>query len=184
MIRILPPFALALALVACQPATAPTPAPSSSPSLAPSASPSPSASPAETADTEGCEHLANGPASAVTATPEDARPPMLDNDHKRYDITLAPGAATVHFQSDEAADYVLFLNQDIPVKVKELATGKDVAIETSAKSSTVCDTVKGRHGVELGVGVYAITFGPTPETRIGLVIEEGAGHGDDESNHQ
>lgn len=171
MIRLFLPFALCAALAACQSGTPSTPVPS----------PSPSAAPTETADTEGCEHLANGPATAVTT---GATAPKVDNDHKRYDLTLTTAGTTVEFDSDEAAHYVLFLNKDIPVKVRELATSKTLALLESGTASTPCATVKGRHVVELGVGVYAIEFGPTTETQVSLVIEEEAGHGDDEHDHE
>jgi hypothetical protein len=107
-------------------------------------------------------------------------PPKVSNDHKRYDIALkADTSTTVEFDSDEAGDYVLFLNKAIPVKVRNVATGAVVEIEASASSSTVCTDIRGRHVVELGVGVYALEFGPTPETQVSLVIEE-TGHGDHE----
>ena len=129
---------------------------------------------ANEADVEGCEHLKEGPASAVTATASTSGAPAVSNDHKRYDITLPAGTGgnvgSVSFASAEATDYVLFLGADVPVKVT--SGSGDVAFEESAKTSEVCTEVKGRYVVPLGVGTYTLTFGPTTQSSVSLVIEE------------
>ena len=126
------------------------------------------------ADVEGCEHLKEGPASAVTATASTSGAPAVSNDHKRYDITLPAGTGgnvgSVSFASAKASDYVLFLGADVPVKVT--GSSGDVAFEETAKASEQCTEVKGRHVVPLGVGTYTLTFGPTTQTSVSLVIEE------------
>jgi FAD/FMN-containing dehydrogenase len=131
----------------------------------------------ETADTEACEHLQNGPQSAVTATAAAAGAPAVSNDHKRYDITLVDvtggKGGSVSFASSEAAEYVFFLNADVPFKATD-ASGQTVAIEASATSSSECGDIKGRHIVPLGVGTYTLSFGPTSATSVSLVIEEEA----------
>jgi hypothetical protein len=137
---------------------------------------------AEGPDVEGCEHLQEGPAAAVTAAAtSSAAAPAIANDHKRYDITLvAVGGqqgGSVRFNSAEAGDYILFLNKDVPVSFKD-ATGKAIAIEESTKSATQCTDIQGRHVVELGVGVQYIEFGPTTETSVSVVLEEAAHAGE------
>ncbi len=130
---------------------------------------------ANEADVEGCEHLKEGPSAAVTATAATSGAPAVSNDHKRYDITLPAGTGgnnvgSVSFASGEATDYVLFLGADVPVKVT--GSSGDVAFEETAKTSEECTEVKGRHVVPLGVGTYTLTFGPTTQSSVSLVIEE------------
>jgi len=131
---------------------------------------------ANEADVEGCEHLKEGPASAVTATASTSGAPAVSNDHKRYDITLPAGTGgnvgSVSFASAKASDYVLFVGADVPVKVT--GSSGDVAFEETAKASEQCTEVKGRHVVPLGVGTYTLTFGPTTQSSVSLVIEEHA----------
>jgi hypothetical protein len=129
------------------------------------------------ADVEGCEHLKEGPNAAVTATAPTNNAPAVSvsNDHKRYDITLPAGTngnvGSVSFAVSEASDYVLFLGSDVPVVVNG-PNGQAVAFEESAKSSEECTEVKGRYVVPLPVGTSIITFGPTSQASVSLVIEE------------
>jgi hypothetical protein len=135
------------------------------------------------ADVEGCEHLQEGPNVAVTATSATSGAPAVSNDHKRYDITLPPGTGgnvgSVSFAAGEATDYVLFLGANVPVKVTD-SSGQDVEFEMTATSSAECSEIKGRNLVELGVGTYTLTFGPTTQSTVSLVIEEAAHDGEHE----
>src|SRR5688572_14994746 len=45
----------------------------------------------ENPDVEGCEHLQEGPATAVTATATSENAPAIRADHRRYDVTLVAG---------------------------------------------------------------------------------------------
>lgn len=131
----------------------------------------------ESADAEGCEHLQNGPGAAVTATPSASGAPAVSNDHKRYDIALVDVSGqkggSVTFAASEATDYVFFLGADVPFSVAN-ANGQAVAIEESAKSSSECTDIKGRHVVPLAVGTYTLSFGPTSATSVSVVVEEAA----------
>jgi hypothetical protein len=128
----------------------------------------------ESIDAEGCEHLAEGPPAAVTASAAaDDTAPDVDNDHMRYDITVA-SEGFVAFAPGEMTDYVFFLGQNVPFAVQD-STGAAVAIEDSATSSPECAEIKGRHVVELDVATYHLKLGPTAETLVQLVIEE-SGH--------
>lgn len=134
----------------------------------------------ETADSEGCEHLKEGPVTPITASASDTGAPAVSNDHRRYDITLTDvtggKGGSVSFAAAEGADYVLFTGADVPVTVKS-SSGTAVNPEESVKSSSVCAEVKGRHTFGLSVGTYILTFGPTTVTSVPLVIEEdGGGH--------
>ncbi len=130
----------------------------------------------EDADSEGCEHLQKGPGVAVTASATASDAPAVSNDHKRYDITLpSGGTGSVSFASGEAADYVFYLNAEVPLRIAS-ASGQAVTFESSATSSASCTTIKGRHVAPLEVGTYTLTFGPGSGT-VSLVIEE-SGHED------
>jgi hypothetical protein len=127
------------------------------------------------ADVEGCEHLAEGPEVAVTASASASGAPAVSNDHKRYDITLPAGSegntGSVSFAVSETAHYVFFLGANVPLKVTN-SSGAEVAFESTATSSEECTAVKGRHVAELLVGTYTLTFGPTTQSSVSLVIEE------------
>jgi hypothetical protein len=132
-------------------------------------------SPPNPADVEACEHLKEGPSAAVTATAATSGAPAVSNDHKRYDITLPAGTGgnvgSVSFAVSEASDYILFTGANVPVKVTSSA-GQEVAFEENATSSPQCGEVKGRYVVPLQVGTYTLTFGPTTQSTVSLVIEE------------
>lgn len=136
----------------------------------------------ENADSEACEHLQEGPASPVTASASGTGAPAVSNDHKRYDITLTDvtggKGGSVSFAAAEAIDYVLFTGADVPVAVKD-SGGMTVAAKASVKSSAECTDVKGRHTFALSVGTYTVTFGPTTQTSVSLVIEEAEGEQED-----
>ena len=125
----------------------------------------------EETDSEGCEHLQQGPGVAVTASSTASGAPAVSNDHKRYDIALpSSGTGSVSFAASEATDYVFYLNADVPLAITT-GSGQSVAFEASAKSSTSCTDIRGRHVAPLSVGTHTLTFGPGSGT-VSLVIEE------------
>lgn len=133
--------------------------------------------PQPSADAEGCEHLKEGPATAVTAAATEDAAPEIDSDHRRYDVALTSISGGmggfVRYAASEAADFVFFSSADVPVQFLD-ATGTMVAPETSAKSSTGCVEIKGRHVVPLEVGPYTLQLGPTTVTSVSFVVEEAA----------
>ncbi|WP_434299714.1 hypothetical protein [Corallococcus exiguus] len=130
------------------------------------------------ADEEGCEHLQEGPAAAVTAAVSGTGP-AVSNDHKRYDIALVDIAGgkggAVSFAVSEATDYVLYMSAPVPVTVTN-SRGAAVEFEESATSSSLCTDIKGRHVVPLTVGTHTLTFGPSTLSSVSLVIEESGEH--------
>ena len=134
----------------------------------------------EGVDAEACEHLQEGPASAVIATLGTDAPPAIRADHRRYDITLADGPdgkqGAVSFAVSEAADYVIYTNADVPLSITT-ASGDAVEIEESTSSSTGCTDIKGRHVVPLTVGTHLLTFGPTSTATVSVIVEESHDHG-------
>jgi hypothetical protein len=133
----------------------------------------------ESIDVEGCEHLIEGPEVAVTATAATEGALAVDDDHMRYDISLVEvdggNGGTVAFDADEATDFVFFLSADVDLAITD-SSEQEVAIEESATSSPECDEIRGRHVAELTVGTHYLTFGPTPEEQVSVVIEH-ADHG-------
>ncbi|NRD56592.1 hypothetical protein [Corallococcus exiguus] len=132
-------------------------------------------------DEEGCEHLQEGPAAAVTAAVSGTGP-AVSNDHKRYDIALVDIAGgkggAVSFAVSEATDYVLYMSAPVPVTVTN-SRGVAVEFEESATSSSLCTDIKGRHVVPLTVGTHTLTFGPSTLSSVSLVIEESGEHAHD-----
>jgi hypothetical protein len=137
----------------------------------------------EGVDAEGCEHLDDGPASAVTAALEAADAPAVSNDHMRYDVSLPrldgtdEGGGLVRFDSDEQTDFVVFLDAPVDLAVTT-SDGDPVEIEESAAQSDACATIRGRHVVALSVGTHHFELGPSEVEVVGLVLEELA-HEDD-----
>jgi hypothetical protein len=127
------------------------------------------------ADVEGCEHLKEGPNVSVNASASASGAPAVNNDHKRYDITLPTGSGgntgSVSFAAAEASDYVFFLGANVPLKITS-ASGQEVTFEETATASEACSEIKGRHVAPLQVGTYTLTFGPTTQGSVSLVIEE------------
>jgi hypothetical protein len=128
----------------------------------------------ESIDVEGCEHLIEGPEVAVTATAETDGAPAVGDDHMRYDVTLVEvdggNGGSVAFDADEASDFIFFLSADVDMTITD-SEGAEVAIEESASSSPECEEIRGRHVAELEVGTNYLTFGPTDEAELSVVIE-------------
>ena len=140
---------------------------------------------AESVDVEGCEHLAEGPSTGVSgSTAASTGAPGVSDDHRRYDIRLVDDGEGLHFGSvsfapGEAGDYVIFVGQDgVPITIAD-AAGDPVTVEDSAVSSPECAEIRGRHVVELGVGTYVLTFGPTSESVVSIVIEHDGEHAEE-----
>jgi hypothetical protein len=195
--------ALAAALAACTAQPVGTPATGAVASATPAAAAAPAASASPTApsatakpaETEGCEHMTKGPATAVTATLEAAGRGVVGLDHKRYDVTLAPQggqfAGSVTLNSAKAGDVVVYLgfegaaSEALPVALYQ--DGKAVAFESSDTTAAhaACPAIKHRHVAPVGVGPVELRFGPTTKAKVSVVLEAGAhdahddDHGDD-----
>lgn len=130
---------------------------------------------------EGCEHMTEGPAQPISASLEGAGPDVSTS-HTRFDVALATQEAGnggfVSYASGEAGDYRFYLSVDVPVSVKD-ALGAPVAIESSASGGD-CTVIALYHTIELGVGTYTLSFGPTTETSVSLVAELSGEHAHEE----
>ena len=126
-------------------------------------------------DIEACEHLQEGPAVAVTANATaDGAAPSVSEPHKRYDVALVDvtggRGGTVSFASADEGHHVLYLSADVPVEVRD-GSGAVVDFEATATSISSCTEVKSKRELDLGVGTYRITFGPTATPSVSLVME-------------
>lgn len=122
---------------------------------------------------EACEHTTGGPYRDVTATADAADGPVASFEHTGVrvaltDVTGGKGGF-VTFEADAAGDFVFFLSADVPLAVQD-ATGAAVAIEATADVDA-CAEVAVQHTVELAVGSYRLSFGPTDVSTVTLVGE-------------
>lgn len=126
-------------------------------------------------DKEACPHFMADGAAEVAASPSVTGALSVRSDHRRYDVVLSElptgggKGGFVTFPSTEAAHAVFFLGAGVPFTVLD-GNGLPITLE-SADTSGECAAVRGRHAVHLGVGTYALSLGPTAETRVSLVIE-------------
>jgi hypothetical protein len=131
----------------------------------------------ENIDVEGCEHLEEGPYEAVTATADTASAPPIADDHTSYTVTLPAGAGGntgfVSFAADEEGDFIFFLDADVDVEFTDAAAAV-VPIEESASSSDACDTIQGKHTLELAVATYYLELTSQTIDEVNVVVEHGA----------
>jgi len=134
--------------------------------------------PVPTPEDEACEHLAEGPASAVTAV-ATGEGPFIADDHRRYDVSLVPVAGgnggRVRFAADEAGDFLFFTSAEVTLAFTD-AAGSPVEIEETVTGSTVCTEIGAQTVIPLAVGTYHLELGPTAETTVSLVVEHGGEH--------
>lgn len=174
--RFLP--AIALMALGCAPATPPSLLPPS-----PSAAPMTPA-PAAGGDAEGCEHMNEGPAVAVTANlvSMNRERDKVAVTHTRFDVKLTPNAGQnegyVLLDSDEAAEVQVYLSQDVPFKLMQ--DGHVIAFDASDKHPLTCPAIQAHYAADLGIGPVELHFGPTPETTVSLVLEHAGGTHDGE----
>src|SRR5687767_9944608 len=116
--------------------------------------------PAENVNDEGCEHMTEGPAMAVTAV-ATGDGPLVADDHRRYDVTLVPvtggNGGRVRFAAAAAGDFIFFLDKAVPFSIQD-SSGGAVAIEESLTSIAECTEVRARHTAELLVGTSHLIF--------------------------
>lgn len=131
--------------------------------------------------TDACTHLKNGPAKAHTLTKDATGAPDMTVEHHRLDLTFVDvgsgqgGVGT--WKSGEETDYVLLMSADVPVKITD-ASGAEVTPEESLKTPSACPEAAIAHKVELPVGTYTLTFGPSTDTGVKAVVSEVGGEHD------
>ena len=137
------------------------------------------------AEEEACEHLAEGPFAEVTATDaSDSDPPSIAVEHTRVNVALTAieggNGGFVTFPATEAAEFIFFLSDDVPVEIFD-PMGNEVIPELTEMGSELCDDIAIAHHVDLEIGTYTLLLGPTDVTSVGIVHEEaGAEHDHEE----
>jgi hypothetical protein len=139
-----------------------------------------------TAEEEACEHLSEGPFQAVTAVADPSEGlPNIAIEHTSVTVALVEDEGSysglVAFESGADADYVLFLDTNVPLVVFDGA-GVEVPIEHTHGGSDVCTDIALSHTVELEVGTYTFDFGPTDVAELNVVHEAAGGH--DHAEHE
>lgn len=123
---------------------------------------------------DACEHMIEGPIQSLTAAADagtDA--PDIGEEHVRSDILLVEAGAlkggVVDLVIPDAGEHTLYLNTDVPIAVLD-GTGAEVAAVATESSVDACAEVSLGHTFDLGVGTYALTFGPTAEALVQVVV--------------
>ena len=124
-------------------------------------------------DEETCEHMANGPAVAVMATADETGAPDVSTAHTRHDVGLVDDGngmfvGVVSFAADEATDFVVAVDRDVPVALL------DGTMPEMTEAIDRCTDVLRHDTFELPVGTALFRFGPTSEDQVRIVIEEAA----------
>jgi hypothetical protein len=125
---------------------------------------------------ELCEHMADGPAQALTAvaTQDSTDGPTISDDHVRYDITLIAvdggNGGAVTFAAGAAGHHAIALGADIELQAFD-AAGVEIAPHHRNTGSAICEEVAADLGFELAVGTTTFVFGPTEATEVSVVIE-------------
>ena len=136
----------------------------------------------ETIEAEACEHMAEGPATAITAGATEAEATDTtgsDWEHKRVDITLnddGAGAFTgyVTYEADEDAEFVFFTNGEFAIQID------GVDAESTSAVAECTDVVNGLV-FDLSVGEHVVFISASSET-VSIVAEEAGGDHSDHSD--
>lgn len=128
----------------------------------------------ETPAADACEHMAEGPSSAVSAIEDMAgTTPTVGAEHMRSDVTLVgePGSlgGYASLVIDESSEFGVYLDRDVPVSLWD-GTGTEVEKEASSTDISECTDVQVGHTFDLEVGTYLVSFGPTAESEVRLVV--------------
>lgn len=123
-----------------------------------------------------CEHMTNGPATAVTAV-VNGTGPDISAVHTRFDITLTDTlggkkGGYVLFTPAEHGEWAIFLDKDIPLTV----VGHDGSVVTAEDDDLhleKCAAIVAGAAYDLHEETYTLVLGPTTEETVSLVMEEG-----------
>lgn len=126
-----------------------------------------------------CTHvLVNTPEAVTAGRTKFAFPPLTDEGHARYAVTLPSGDAgfegyTELISAPDVDEHViLYLDREVPVGVRNETAGQDVTV-TLAPTLPVCQGITHTlsFDTEAGDQSYMFHFGPTPTETLGFVVE-------------
>lgn len=121
-------------------------------------------------DEEACEHLANGPEVAVTATADAAGAPSVEDNHTRYDVALTATGGNVSFAADEAGEFYIFVNKEVTLTVLK-ADGTQLNPESTVTDPGTCSELKAYSVFDFELATYTLQFGPAEGNSVSVVIE-------------
>ncbi len=128
----------------------------------------------EDPDVEGCEHLTEGPYTAITATADTTGAPTIAADHMAYTVSLPAGASGnsghVAFAADDAVPWVFYLDQTVTAAFTTSA-GAPITPSESATSSAACPEIAGRFVVPLEVGTAFLQLSSPTVSTVNVVVE-------------
>ncbi len=134
---------------------------------------------------ELCEHFADGPFQAVTASSDAASAPSATFEHTRVNVTLPAGASMnegfVHLDMEAAGDVLIGLSQAVPLRMAR--TGGAELMPERTEMVTECGEVAVTHVFDVEVGRYDLQLGPTSESVVGIGFEMMGGHSDHDHDH-
>lgn len=128
---------------------------------------------------DACEHMADGPALAVTAAGSGDGPlPDVSASHTRFDIALAPAGVDrggfLAFKADGKNDFFFALNRAAALDIRDSA-GTAMVREGAVDTASGCAVVKGIHAYELPAGTFILRLA-APDSSVSLVTVEGSSH--------
>ncbi len=122
---------------------------------------------------EACEHAKTGPFKDVTATTAATDAPDATAEHTLVRVALTDVAGgkggVVTWASDEAGEVAVFVTRDVPLAVAKVG-GAALELEATVALSA-CEDVPKALVFDFEIGAYTLTFGPTSETSVGIVVE-------------
>ncbi|MFT4704153.1 MAG: hypothetical protein ACI81R_001849 [Bradymonadia bacterium] len=137
----------------------------------------------ETPQEEACEHFEDGPFASAVASEATSDLADVTIEHTSVNVALSqttegPYVGNVSFAAEDATEYLFMFDADVPVMIFD-RDGNEVVIEASESGQSYCDALAMIHRVDLLVGTYTLSFGPTDVAAFNMVHEEAAGAHDD-----
>lgn len=125
-------------------------------------------------EVEGCMHMQDGPDSAATAATTAAEAlggQVAELVHHRATIALPAGAAgAIKFEIEHDGEYVLYLNTNVTVTVRD-ANGAEMQIEQTETHIQECpNDVAVLHVLDLKAGFYTLEVDATTSGSIKAVL--------------
>lgn len=123
---------------------------------------------------EFCEHIAEGPEVAVTASADADAAPAADAAHTRYDVTLVDEGSGMFSGSLTRAigstDQIIALTEAVPYLVFD-SEGNEVPFHHDLGAPAECTLIASARHFEMPIGTVTLTFGPTDVQTFSMVVE-------------
>ncbi|MDG5816553.1 hypothetical protein QA601_15755 [Chitinispirillales bacterium ANBcel5] len=136
-----------------------------------------------------CTHMQGGPYEHIRAQGEGMGP-GANNPHTRYEIELIAveednkWGGNVHFSASGHNDYLITLDSEIPLTLKQNGAIVEPNVVFSSEeitSKSNCPLIKKAYLFTLEIGKTLLDFGPGTLSSVQMIIEKA--HGDQPHNH-